>query len=124
MTIRWSRFFARMLALLICCAFSGAHAAEIVAKLTLPAPLIVNQFYESSLVVTDADGVGVPGLQLQIQGRMPEHGHGLPTAPRITEEGQGRYLVKGLSFNMPGRWVIEILHADKSVLRQELTVQL
>ena len=122
-----SRFLPGIAALLICSAFfGGVHAAqaEIVAKLeALPTPVIVNQFYESPLQVTNADGIGMPGLRLQIRGRMPEHAHGLPTAPQIVEEGQGRYRVKGLSFNMPGRWVVEILHDDKPVLRQEFTVR-
>ncbi|MDR3087757.1 MAG: FixH family protein [Azoarcus sp.] len=122
-----SRSFSAIAALLICCAvFSSAHAAskEIVAKLdALPAPVIANQFYECSLSLTNTEGVGIPGLHLQIRGRMPEHAHGLPTAPQITDEGQGRYRIKGLSFNMPGRWVIEIVRDDKPVLRQELMVQ-
>jgi hypothetical protein len=106
-------------------AYADQSAAKIVATLgALPSPVTINQFYESSLVVTNAEGVGVPGLNLQIRGRMPEHAHGLPTMPRITEEGQGRYQIKGLSFNMPGRWIIEILHNDQPVLRQELAVQL
>ncbi|MDR3214589.1 MAG: FixH family protein [Azoarcus sp.] len=123
-----SRILPRVFALFACCTlFGGAHAAsaEIVAKLdALPAPMIVNQFYESLLRVTDAGGAGMSGLHLQIRGRMPEHSHGLPTVPRIVEEGEGRYRIKGLNFNMPGRWVIEILHDDKPLLRQEFTVQL
>jgi hypothetical protein len=124
-----SRSLPRIAALLVCAAiFGGAHAAESVAKIVatldaLPAPITVNRFYESSLRVTDADGNGISGLQLQVRGRMPEHAHGLPSEPQITEKGQGHYQVRGLSFNMPGRWVIEILHGEQPVLRQELTVQ-
>ncbi|MDR2924544.1 MAG: FixH family protein [Azoarcus sp.] len=122
-----NRFLSRIVALLICCAFSGlAHAASatLIAKLeALPEPVIVNQFYECSLRVSDAGGAGLPGLLLRVRGRMPEHAHGLPTLPQITDEGQGNYRIKGLSFNMPGHWVIEILHDDKPMLRQELTVR-
>lgn len=36
---------------------------------------------------------------------MPDHGHGLPTAPRVTRHlGGGRYLVEGMRFNMSGWW--------------------
>lgn len=118
-------------ALLLCCALSGrvysapaAAPSGIVAKPgKLPVPVLVNQFYELPLLVTNTDGIGVAGLRLQIRGRMPEHAHGLPTEPQITDKGQGRYQVKGLSFNMPGRWVIEILNEGKTLLRQELQVQ-
>ncbi|MDR2032315.1 MAG: FixH family protein [Azoarcus sp.] len=122
-----NRISSGIAALLACCVFLGAPraaSAETLARLDgLPTPAIVNRFYECLLWVTDAGGAGVPGLRLQIRGRMPEHMHGLPTAPRISEEGEGRYRIKGLSFNMPGQWVIEILHDDKPLLRQELTVQ-
>ena len=48
---------------------------------------------------------------------MPAHGHGLPTAPRVTEIlGDGRYLVNAARFNMAGWWqvtfAIEGHHAD------------
>jgi hypothetical protein len=40
---------------------------------------------------------------------MPQHGHGLPTEPRVTEElGGGRYRVEGMKFNMPGWWTIKL----------------
>ena len=36
---------------------------------------------------------------------MPEHDHGLPTAPRVTRELEpGRYLLEGVRFHMGGRW--------------------
>ncbi|MDR2688391.1 MAG: FixH family protein [Azoarcus sp.] len=111
---------------LVCCVFWGeARAAlpQIVAKLDGPVSATVNQFYELPLKVSDANGVGLPGLNLQIRGRMPEHSHGLPTTPRISEKGEGRYLIEGVSFSMPGRWVIEILLDNKLLLRQELTVK-
>ena len=34
---------------------------------------------------------------------MPEHNHGFPTAPRVTENlGEGDYLLEGMRFNMGG----------------------
>ena len=36
---------------------------------------------------------------------MPQHGHGLPTQPRVTQEiGDGRYLMEGMKFSMTGWW--------------------
>jgi hypothetical protein len=122
-----NRFLPSIAALLISCTFfGGAHAApeKIVAQLeALPTPVLVNQFYESSLQVSNAEGIGVPGLRLEVRGRMPEHAHGLPSAPVVVEENGGHYRIKGLSFSMPGRWVIEILHEGRPLLRQEFTVR-
>jgi hypothetical protein len=39
---------------------------------------------------------------------MPEHDHGLPTAPAVTRNlGNGDYLVEGLRFHMNGYWELE-----------------
>jgi hypothetical protein len=38
---------------------------------------------------------------------MPQHGHGLPTAPQVTEYlGNGDYLVEGMKFQMGGWWEV------------------
>jgi hypothetical protein len=40
---------------------------------------------------------------------MPEHDHGLPTQPRVTEEiNPGTYLLEGVRFHMPGKWSMVI----------------
>lgn len=41
---------------------------------------------------------------------MPQHGHGLPTAPAVIEAlGDGRFLIEGMKFNMPGWWVLDLV---------------
>ena len=43
-----------------------------------------------------------------VDGGMPQHGHGLPTKPRVTRQmGNGDHLVEGMKFNMGGWWVVE-----------------
>ena len=38
---------------------------------------------------------------------MPQHGHGLPTRPQVTQDlGNGDYLVEGLKFQMIGWWEV------------------
>jgi hypothetical protein len=38
---------------------------------------------------------------------MPQHGHGLPTSPQVTQNlGNGDYLVEGMKFQMPGWWEV------------------
>ena len=39
---------------------------------------------------------------------MPEHGHGLPTAPKAQSLGGGRWVIEGMKFSMPGWWVIDL----------------
>ena len=52
-------------------------------------------------------GVPVDSAAVVVDGGMPQHGHGLPTRPRVTRAlGQGDHLVEGLKFNMGGWWVV------------------
>ena len=54
----------------------------------------------------------VEAAEIAVDGGMPRHGHGLPTAPAVTRVlGEGRFLIEGMKFNMPGWWEIE-LHVD------------
>jgi len=57
------------------------------------------------VTVKTADGKPVNDAQIKIDGGMPEHNHGLPTSPEMTENlGDGRYRVEGMKFSMPGWW--------------------
>lgn len=50
----------------------------------------------------------VDTVQISIDGGMPQHGHGLPTRPRVTRAlGNGDHLVDGMKFNMGGWWVVK-----------------
>ncbi len=41
---------------------------------------------------------------------MPQHDHGLPTEPEVTQElGGGDYVVEGLRFHMAGRWQVKFV---------------
>ena len=44
-----------------------------------------------------------------VDGGMPEHQHGLPTRPEVTEYlGDGDYRVEGMKFNMTGYWELQV----------------
>lgn len=59
--------------------------------------------------VTTPDGRPVENANIAIDGGMPQHGHGLPTAPQMTAAvGPGRYRLEGVKFNMGGWWVIRL----------------
>ncbi len=71
-------------------------------------PLTINRIHSWQLRLTDADGAPVTGAQFEVLGGMPEHDHGLPTRPEVTAELEpGVYLLQGVRFHMPGRWLLE-----------------
>lgn len=60
-----------------------------------------------TLHLETADGRPVDSARVAVGGGMPQHGHGLPTKPRVTRAlGGGDHLVEGLKFNMGGWWVV------------------
>jgi len=70
-------------------------------------PIEINRLHRWTLHVDGADGEPVLGAAIAIDGGMPMHDHGLPTAPRVTEElGAGDYRVEGMKFQMPGHWTV------------------
>lgn len=68
----------------------------------------VNQLQSWTLGVATAEGRGVEGARIEVDGDMPGHGHGLASQPQITQDlGEGRYLLEGLKFQMAGWWVVD-----------------
>lgn len=68
-------------------------------------PYETGKLLSSVINVQDAKGGVVDNAQITVDGGMPQHGHGLPTRPRVTKDlGNGRYQVDGLKFNMGGWW--------------------
>lgn len=72
-------------------------------------PIVINTMHSWELSVTTADGDSVSGATFEVTGGMPEHDHGLATAPRVTEElGDGRYRLDGMRFHMNGEWELNV----------------
>lgn len=70
-------------------------------------PIPLNKIISWTLTVKTKDKKPVTGANIKVVGDMPEHGHGFPTVPEVTEElGDGKYLVEGIKFSMPGWWVV------------------
>lgn len=83
----------------------GAFRAAFISEAT-PSP--INKVHGWMLYVETADGAPVTDAEITISGDMPEHGHGLPTRPRVTRHlGGGVYAVEGMKFQMPGWWVVK-----------------
>ena len=61
-----------------------------------------------TLHLETAGGAPVDSALVAVDGGMPQHGHGLPTKPRVTRAlGNGDHLVEGMKFNMGGWWVVK-----------------
>jgi len=72
-------------------------------------PIPINKMHEWMLHLEAANGEPVDGAEISFAGGMPEHNHGLPTSPRVTENtGGGDYRLQGIRFHMKGNWQIII----------------
>ena len=79
------------------------------------------------VALADAAGRPIDGAQIAVDGGMPEHGHGLPTRPRVTKNlGDGVYEIEGLRFSMGGWWELRLAidgaagrHASRSTSTSE-----
>jgi hypothetical protein len=97
--------------------FRGAYHARL-------EPLSINQIHAWSFHLETDAGQPLDGAAITVDGGMPQHGHGLPTAPQVTTAlGNGDYLVEGMKFNMPGWWVVNF-HISANGQRDSMTFNL
>ncbi len=72
-------------------------------------PLRPRQMQTLRVTVRDAEGRAIDNAQISVDGGMPQHGHGLPTRPRVTRHlGDGIYEIEGVRFNMGGWWEFKL----------------
>jgi len=72
-------------------------------------PVQLNTMHSWEIELLDSSGAPVSDAVLRVQGGMPEHDHGLPTRPLVTRKlPNGRYLLEGMRFHMPGLWLLRI----------------
>ena len=73
------------------------------------APVAINRMHNWTLRLETPSGDPVSGANVTVTGGMPDHDHGLPTAPRATRTvNDGQYLIEGVKFHMNGRWELTI----------------
>lgn len=71
--------------------------------------IAINKIHAWEIELRTPSGEAVPGARIGVGGGMPQHGHGFPTQPRVTKDlGNGRYLLEGMKFSMPGWWEIKL----------------
>ena len=85
---------------------AGAYRVALVPPAQPPA---LNQMHAWTVKLASADGRPVPQARFRVDGGMPQHGHGLPTRPRVTRELEaGTYLLEGMKFSMTGWWELKL----------------
>lgn len=73
------------------------------------APIPIGRMQAWTVTLQTAAGAPLTKAAIVIDGGMPQHGHGLPTAPQVTRYlGDGRYLIEGVKFNMHGWWTFNL----------------
>jgi len=77
------------------------------ASETEPPP--VHEIHRWRIRLETNEGEPIEGAWIRVDGGMPEHQHGLPTQPQVTQDlGGGEYLVEGMKFSMSGYWVLDL----------------
>ena len=94
-----------------------ANAGEFIVTYTTPdGPPEINRMHTWILYVESESGDPIEGADIEVEGGMPAHDHGLPTRPRVTEDlGDGYYRLDGMRFHMSGYWeIVVIIRSDAS----------
>ena len=83
---------------------------KFVVTLQPPAtPAAINQLHSWKVKLASPAGAPIAHARIKVDGGMPQHGHGLPTRPLVTQElPGGTYVIEGMKFSMTGRWQIKL----------------
>jgi len=107
---------------------SSAHLSDSgffqVAWTSDPVSPPLSRVHTWTIHVETADGQPVDDATIAVDGGMPQHGHGLPTSPQVTQNlGNGDYLVEGMKFQMPGWWQVRF-HISAGTQNDTITFDL
>jgi hypothetical protein len=87
---------------------SAAKKFVVVMQPPAKAPAI-NQIHSWQVKLASPNGQPITQAHIEVDGGMPQHGHGLPTHPQVTKElSEGTYLIEGMKFSMTGWWEIKL----------------
>lgn len=88
---------------------SAAKKFVVVMQPPSPTPAI-NQMHSWQVKLASPSGQPITHARIEVDGGMPQHGHGLPTHPQVTKElADGTYLIEGMKFSMTGWWEIKLI---------------
>jgi hypothetical protein len=99
------------------------YTVEVQSQLS---PIEINKIHNWIIKITDSSNRPLNNASIEMIGGMPDHDHGLPTEPQVTEEvGPGKYLLQGVRFHMQGKWQIiftitESGNQDQAILELQL----
>lgn len=83
------------------------------ASLLADRPLAPRKMQSLQVLIESSTGAVIDDATISINGGMPQHGHGLPTRPRVTSyAGSGIYQIEGVRFNMGGWWEFKLAIAS------------
>jgi hypothetical protein len=69
----------------------------------------INEIFSWIVHIETADATPVEQAEISVQVLMPQHGHGMPTEPQITQNlGNGDYKLDGLKYSMTGWWEVSL----------------
>ena len=85
---------------------AGVYRVALLPPAQQPA---INQMHSWKVKLATPGGEPVHGARFLVDGGMPQHGHGLPTQPRVTREIEdGTYALDGMKFSMTGWWEVKL----------------
>jgi cytochrome c peroxidase len=91
----------------------SARGRYLVALRPAVRPVRINQWQEWRIHIARRDGAPLAVRAVALDGGMPAHGHGLPTAPAVSAtDSSGGFAARGVRFHMAGRWELRVLVAD------------
>ena len=91
----------------------SAKGRYAVTLLSAKSPIPINEWLDFAIQLQRRDGGAVALHELALDGGMPAHGHGLPTAPTVLRgQREGAFVATGVRFNMAGRWELRVLIVD------------
>lgn len=88
-------------------ALRAASGGYTVYFVTSPQPA-VGRHFALVFAVCEAAGAAKPE-SVNVDARMPRHGHGMNYRPTVAALGDGRYRAVGLMFHMPGEWEVSFV---------------
>ena len=70
-------------------------------------PLFPERGLNTWTILISNQDIPAPECTLVVTPYMPEHMHGVPMPPSVTEKGNGRYELADINLTMPGLWELQ-----------------